>query len=82
MKFNDLNLSIFVLPKSKSSSQRTVNPFHIAKDEMQINSCKVFESNDFLGTFQESSGAFEYMTYGEFSDRVDRCRTVLKDLGT
>lgn len=49
---------------------------------MQINACKVYDTNDFLGTYQETSGAFEYMTYGQFAERVDRCRTVLKDLGT
>lgn len=26
-------------------------------------------------------GAFEWMTYGEYGEMVDACRTVLKDLG-
>jgi long-subunit acyl-CoA synthetase (AMP-forming) len=48
---------------------------------MQINSCTVFANNDLFGTYQEASGAFEYTTYAEYADNVERCRAVLKDLG-
>lgn len=51
-------------------------------DEMQVNSCKVYADNDLFGTYDEASKSFEYITYQEYANRVDRCRAVLKDLGT
>ena len=30
---------------------------------------------------QQAKGSFEWMTYGEYAELVDRCRTVLKDVG-
>ena len=50
--------------------------------EMQVHSCEVYSKNQLFGTFTESSQKFEWMTFGEFADKVDQCRTVLKDLGT
>ena len=48
---------------------------------MQVNACEVFAKNDLFGTFSEDSKTFEYITYHEFEQRVDCCRTVLRDLG-
>ena len=49
--------------------------------EMQVHSCEVYADNDLFGTYQEASGAFEYMTYAEYEEKVNTCRAVLKDLG-
>jgi len=52
--------------------------------ELQMNSSLIFADNPIFGTYTEREGkdpAFEYMTYGEFGEKVDSCRSVLKDLG-
>jgi hypothetical protein len=49
--------------------------------EMQVNSCKVFSQNELFGTYIEESESFQFMTYDEYSQEVDRCRVLLKDLG-
>lgn len=49
--------------------------------DIQVNSCEVFENNRLFGTYSEASKDFEWMTFGEFGDKVDQCRAVLKDLG-
>ena len=53
-----------------------------------------FKDNPLFGTYrapeteenivkdqEEAKGSFEWMTYGEYGELVDRCRTVLKDIG-
>ena len=50
--------------------------------EMQKNSCEVYAKNNLFGTYTEASKSFEWMTFGEFAEKVDQCRSVLKDLGT
>lgn len=49
--------------------------------EMQVRACQVFEPKELFGTYSEESKQFEFMTYGEYGQRVDRCRAMLKDLG-
>lgn len=51
--------------------------------ELQDHSCTVFNNNPLFGTYTEQGPApsFEWMTYGEFGDKVDQCRALLKDLG-
>jgi hypothetical protein len=49
--------------------------------EMQVRSCKVYAENDLFGTYQKDSNSFEYMTYEEYGDKVDKCRATLRDLG-
>lgn len=48
--------------------------------EMQVRSCKVYADNDLFGTYNGTK--FEWMTYQEYADNVDKCRAVLHDLGT
>lgn len=50
--------------------------------ELQETSCKVYANNDLFGTYNDESGSFEYLTYREFGQKVDKCRAVLKHLGT
>lgn len=55
--------------------------------EMQIRSCLTYAQNDLFGTFSPGDGkvkkaSFEWMTFEEYSTNVDKCRTILKDLGT
>lgn len=47
--------------------------------EMTHNATTVFEGNPLFGTFK--NGDFQWMSYGDFGKEVDRCRSVLKDLG-
>lgn len=49
--------------------------------EMQVNSCEVYARNELFGTYVEPTKSFEWMTFAEFADNVDKCRAVLKDLG-
>ena len=49
--------------------------------EMQVNSCEVYARNELFGTYMEASNSFEWMTYAEYAEKVDKCRAVLKDLG-
>ncbi|KAL3922082.1 MAG: hypothetical protein SGILL_002396 [Bacillariaceae sp.] len=49
--------------------------------EMQVNSCKVFSPNELFGTYDEASNSFLYITYDEYSQKVNQCRALLKDLG-
>ncbi|KAG7349354.1 AMP-dependent synthetase and ligase [Nitzschia inconspicua] len=49
--------------------------------EMQVNSCKVFKDNDLFGTYEEASNSFKFMTYDEYNQKVNQCRSLLKDLG-
>eukprot|EP00339_Tiarina_fusa_P021825 CAMPEP_0117030720 /NCGR_PEP_ID=MMETSP0472-20121206/22150_1 /TAXON_ID=693140 ORGANISM="Tiarina fusus, Strain LIS" /NCGR_SAMPLE_ID=MMETSP0472 /ASSEMBLY_ACC=CAM_ASM_000603 /LENGTH=682 /DNA_ID=CAMNT_0004738871 /DNA_START=125 /DNA_END=2173 /DNA_ORIENTATION=+ len=49
--------------------------------ELQVRACQVYSGNDSFGTYQESTNSFEYMTYEQYDECVDACRTVLMDLG-
>ena len=49
--------------------------------EMQVNACEVYSANNVFGTYTEASKSFEWMTYNEFGNKVNQCRSVLKDLG-
>jgi 2-iminoacetate synthase ThiH len=48
---------------------------------MQVRACQVYAQNDLFGTYQEESNSFQYTTFEEYNQNVDRCRAVLKDLG-
>ena len=50
--------------------------------EMQVRSCEVFASRKLFGTYSKESKQFEWMTYQEFDSAVNKCRAVLKDIGT
>jgi len=47
--------------------------------DIRVNGTVAFHDNPIFGTFQE--GKFHWMTYGEWGNKVDNCRTVLKNLG-
>ena len=49
--------------------------------ELQVNSTLVFSENKLFGTYDEESKSFLYMTYSEYNEKVNQCRTLLKDLG-
>ena len=49
--------------------------------ELQEASCHVYKDNDLFGTYNPSSGVFDYMSYGEYGTLVQKCRVVLRDLG-
>ena len=49
--------------------------------ELQTRSCAVFETNTLYGTYQHDKGEFDYETYGDFGNQVDKARQVLKHLG-
>lgn len=49
--------------------------------EMQVNSCQVYKENELFGTYDEASNSFLYMTYEEYNQKVNQCRSLLKDLG-
>jgi hypothetical protein len=51
--------------------------------ELQLSACAVFEPRNIFGTYAKEgdSGAFQWMTYQEFSALVDKTRAVLKDIG-
>jgi len=52
---------------------------------MQKNACVAFSDNSLFGTFttapNESEGKFVWSTYGEHAVRVEKCRSVLRELG-
>lgn len=47
--------------------------------EMQTNSCDRFKDNNFIGTWR--NGTFDYVSYGQFGQDVDRFRAVLARYG-
>ena len=52
--------------------------------ELQDHASVAFDKNSLFGTYvekKENKGQYEWMTYGEFGDKVNLCRSVLKDLG-
>lgn len=50
--------------------------------EMQVRTCAVFSENELFGSYDSEANSYKYITYGEFAEKVDKCRAVLKDLGT
>lgn len=52
--------------------------------ELQRNACAAFPENTCFGTYveQNQKGDYEWMTYQDFGEKVNQCRSVLKDLGT
>ncbi|KAL7581293.1 hypothetical protein ACA910_006060 [Epithemia clementina (nom. ined.)] len=49
--------------------------------EMIDRSCQVFGPRNLFGTYSETSKSFEWINFQEFADKVDSCRSVLRDLG-
>lgn len=54
--------------------------------ELQRNSCIAYADNEIFGTYNptigiDGKGDFQWMTYKEFDENVNKCRAVLKDLG-
>lgn len=52
--------------------------------ELQDHASVAFDKNSLFGTYvekKENKGQYEWMTYGEFGDKVNLCRSVLNDLG-
>lgn len=49
--------------------------------ENQVRSCEVFADNELYGKYNPDTQKFEYSTYREFGQQVNRARHVLKDLG-
>src|SRR5210317_1909142 len=49
--------------------------------DMQVGSCKVYPENELFGTYDAESNSFKYMTYTDFDEKVNKCRTALKSLG-
>jgi len=52
--------------------------------ELQVNASIAFAENKLFGTYAKKEGSdetFEWMTFREYGDKVNQCRSVLKDLG-
>lgn len=50
--------------------------------EMQVRACQTYSSNEIFGTYVEKeTPEFEWMTYTEWAEKVDKCSDVLKDIG-
>ena len=49
--------------------------------ELQVHSSHVFSKNELFGTYEEQSNTFKFMTYDEYNQKVNQCRSLLKDLG-
>ena len=51
--------------------------------ELQLHSNIAFADNPIFGTYTDEGGdpRFEYITYKEFGEKVNLCRTVLSNLG-
>ena len=49
--------------------------------ELQVNSALVFKDNELFGTYAEESKSYNYITYDEYNQRVNKCRTLLKESG-
>ena len=50
--------------------------------KLQINACEYFAENELFGTFNPTTGLYDWMKYKEFEEKVALTRGVLKDLGT
>jgi long-chain acyl-CoA synthetase len=49
--------------------------------ELQYRSCQVFADNEIFGTFDPATTSYNFMTYEEYNQKVNRCRSLLKDFG-
>lgn len=49
--------------------------------EMQVRSCQTYGENRIFGTYSPESQKFEWMTFADYEEKVNKCRAVLKDLG-
>ena len=49
--------------------------------ENQVRSCEIYADNELYGAYNDETGEFDYFTYKDFGDKVNRARHVLKDLG-
>jgi len=49
--------------------------------ELQVRSSLVYSDNEIFGTFDPETGKYDWITYAEYSQRVNQCRTLLKDIG-
>jgi hypothetical protein len=53
--------------------------------ELQDHARQAFATNELFGTYvadDKDGGKFEWMTYEDWGHRVEKCRSVLKDMGT
>jgi hypothetical protein len=54
--------------------------------EMQIRSCATYAENELFGTYTQGKDGkeafFQWMTFQEYATIVNKCRAVLKDIGT
>lgn len=54
--------------------------------EMQVRSCATYAENELFGSYTEGKdgkeASFQWMTFQEYAANVNKCRTVLKDIGT
>jgi hypothetical protein len=54
--------------------------------EMQVRSCATYAENELFGTYTEGKdgkdSSFQWMTFQEYATNVNKCRAVLKDIGT
>lgn len=48
--------------------------------KLQINACEYFAENELFGTFNPTTGLYDWMKYKEFEEKVALTRGVLKDL--
>lgn len=49
--------------------------------EMQVRSCQVFAEKPLFGTYSDKSKEFEWMSFEEYDQEINKCRAVLKDIG-
>jgi hypothetical protein len=54
--------------------------------QMQVRSCATYAENELFGTYTEGKdgkdASFQWMTFQEYATNVNKCRAVLKDIGT
>ena len=49
--------------------------------ENQVRSCEVYADNELYGNYNPETNQFDYKTFRDFGQQVNRARTVLQDLG-
>ena len=49
--------------------------------ENQVRSCEIYADNELYGVHNDQTGEFEFASYRDFGQKVNRARHVLKDLG-